>query len=395
MDGTYTGGASMILPPEGLNGASGLPITIRALNDGKVLINGGGTNQPVVLSNNDWFVVEGLNACCSSNSVVSLSHSNNNLVRRVTGWDAADNNEDIFGVHHGSYNLFEDVAGWGTARKIFSASQGGDYTTFRRAWGRWERSTVVGPKMTYTLAYNNYHVTCENCIGTWSGQGMPETYVLKDYRGNALKNLSGYAVDQPYGIFSTDREDGDKNAYSRLLGSLAYITPTDRYGAGRLIFITQLDSIEIKDTAAYIAPGTNESVLPFGLYGLINATPQHLVAEDLTAFGGATSVFKGWLIGNTWAASSPLSGYAPGESVLNTSRGANLSNRYQDGILTNEPLWPWPMNQRIKDALIQSGRPPVDVTAVISLLLRPEARLPVEVPPEPPPSREVPTRPAN
>ncbi len=52
-------------------------------------------------------------------------------------------------------------------------SYGGDYTTIRRAWGRWERSTVVGPKMTYTLAYNNYHLTCENCLGTWSGQGMP------------------------------------------------------------------------------------------------------------------------------------------------------------------------------------------------------------------------------
>ena len=37
--------------------------------------------------------------------------------------------------------------------------------------------------MTYTLAYNNYHLTCENCLGTWSGQGMPETYVLLDYDG--------------------------------------------------------------------------------------------------------------------------------------------------------------------------------------------------------------------
>ncbi len=50
LDGTYTGYESMILPPKGLNGASGLPITIRALNDGKVLINGKGGLPPVQLS---------------------------------------------------------------------------------------------------------------------------------------------------------------------------------------------------------------------------------------------------------------------------------------------------------------------------------------------------------
>jgi hypothetical protein len=364
LDGTYTGWSGMIIPPQGLNGASGLPITIRALNDGKVLINGGGTNQPVVLSNNDWFDIEGLNACCSSNSVVSLSNSNNNVIRRVTGWNAADNNEVIFGVHYGSYNLFEDVAGWGTARKIFSASQGGDYTTFRRAWGRWERSTVVGPKMTYTLAYNSYHVTCENCIGTWSGQGMPETYVLKDYSGNPLKTLSGYAVDQPYGIFSTDREDGDKNAYSRLFGSLAYVLAADRYSPSNAIYATTLDSIDIKDTAASVAPG--RGARPLGLWGPAGSTNLH--ASDISSFGDSSSAIQTvWNPSNIFSAASPAA-YSWGEDIFNSTRGANLCYQYKDGNLTSQPLWPWPMNQRIKDALVQSGRAPVDINATIQSL---------------------------
>jgi hypothetical protein len=89
-----------------------------------------------------------------------------------------------------------------------------------------------------------------------------------------------------------------------------------------------------------------------------------------------------------------MSGYAPGENILNTARGANLYYRYQDGNLTNQPLWPWPMNQRIIDGLVQSGRDPVDITAtVVKLLFRPAPRAPV-VPATPPPSpREVPTRP--
>ena len=38
--------------------------------------------------------------------------------------------------------------------------------------------------MTYTLAYNNYNMTCENCIGTWSGERMKQTYTLLDYKAN-------------------------------------------------------------------------------------------------------------------------------------------------------------------------------------------------------------------
>lgn len=48
-----------------------------------------------------------------------------------------------------------------------------------------------------------------------------------------------------------------------------------------------------------------------------------------------------------------------------------ICKRYVNGTLTNQPLWPWPMNQRIKDALVQSGREPHDVTQTMSQLLGP------------------------
>jgi hypothetical protein len=368
LDGTYTNWSARILPPTGLNGASGLPITIRAVNDGKVLISGGGS-APVHLDYNDWFVVEGINACCAGQTVVELSHAHNNVIRRVAAWDAADNNSEIFGVHsNSSFNVLEDVAGWGTARKIFQMSQGGDYTTIRRAWGRWERSTAVGPKMTYSMAYNNYHLTCENCLGTWSGQGMPSSYVLMGYdgtpwTGTGAGTYTNHDVDQPYGIFSVDFESGDKNANAKLLGSLAYILSTDTYKPSFAVFVTKLDSVEIKDTTAYIAPGTNPSVLPFGLYGLVGSTNLH--ASDITSFGGASSTIQTvWSPSNIWSGASPAA-YSAGENIFNTTRGANLCYQYQNGNLTNQPLWPWPMNQRIKDALVQSGRASVDITAAI------------------------------
>ncbi|MBN2494619.1 MAG: hypothetical protein JXR96_08530 [Deltaproteobacteria bacterium] len=35
--------------------------------------------------------------------------------------------------------------------------------------------------------------------------------------------------------------------------------------------------------------------------------------------------------------------------------GAQIEHRYVDGVLTAEPLWPWPMNERIEAAMVQSG----------------------------------------
>ncbi len=187
LDGSYADPASMLVPPAGLNGSADRPITVRALHEGKVLVDGQGKRLPVGLRRNDWFVIEGINACCSSATVVGLDHANHNVIRRVAAWDSADGNNDIFGIHYGEHNLLEDVAGWGVARKIFESSQGGDFTTIRRAWGRWEGSHVVGPKMVYTLAYNNFNMIVENAIGTWSGEKMQESYVLQDYFGRPWK----------------------------------------------------------------------------------------------------------------------------------------------------------------------------------------------------------------
>ncbi len=82
----------MINPPAGISGVDGSPITVKALYDGGVLITGHATRAPVLSGHNDWFVVEGVNACCSSGSVVDLDHSSHNVIRRVAAWDAADGN---------------------------------------------------------------------------------------------------------------------------------------------------------------------------------------------------------------------------------------------------------------------------------------------------------------
>ncbi len=110
--------------------------------------------------------------------------------------------------------------------------------------------------MTYTLAYNNYNMTCENCIGTWSGERMKQTYVLLDYygkpwTGRGAGTYTDYAVDQPYGIFGIDALTGDKNARTKLLGSIAYVRGGDRFAPSQAIFVTKVDSVEVADTVVY------------------------------------------------------------------------------------------------------------------------------------------------
>lgn len=56
---------------------------------------------------------------------------------------------------------------------------------------------------------------------------------------------------------------------------------------------------------------------------------------------------------------------------MRTPQGARLLRRYQDGVLTDQPLWPWPVNQRIIEAMKSAGYAPVDVTATIEKLLGP------------------------
>lgn len=373
LDGEYTGSASMINPPQNLSGTSSARITVQALNDGKVFINGQGSHYPVQLKYNNYFVIEGINAANSAASVVSISQSHNNIVRRVAAWDAADGNHSIFGIHNANYNLLEDVAGWGIARKIYESSQGGNYTTIRRSWGRWEGSHVVGPKMTYTLAYNNYNMIVENAIGTWSGERMKQTYTLLDYygkpwTGNGAGTYTNYGVDQAYGIFGNDGFTGsDKNARAKLLGSFAYIRGADRFQPSQAIFITKIDSVDIAHSGAYIQPGTHTNKRPYALYNLQTATGTGLAIRNSTSIGGAGPYY-----GSEWK----KSGLSEGTSLstvanpfTSSTSGANLCYRYQNGTLTNQPLWPWPMNQRIIDATAKSGRAAVDVTKTIESML--------------------------
>jgi hypothetical protein len=396
LGGTYVGSDSMITPPRGLSGTSTNPITVRALRDGDVLIDGQFARVPVSFQyGTNWWVVEGINARNSIGSVLNVHRSGGISFRRIVAWDVKiDHGNSVVGIHHtedplaqGAPILLEDVAAFGTGRKTFDGSQRGDNVTCRRCWGRWEGSTSQGPKMTFSLVYANYGYRCENCIAMWSGESMPETYEIERNDGTILPKTN-FGVDQPYGLIAMDGSSlADKCKNVRLQGSLALVrssdvVPNNLVGGGVLVF-GNIGCYTIRHTMAIVQPGGNAHVRGFRLD---NGTGISQLAANITSVRSASA---GDRLGASWS----ISGESTGTSLplvanpwTTSGAGANLCKQWVNGQPTSQPLWPWPMNDRIKAATASAGaysgpcptcsggrmaRKSTDITAIVESLLGP------------------------
>jgi hypothetical protein len=389
LDGKYTGENSMITPPEGLSGSIGKPITVKALNDGKAEIDGENTRPVVYLRFNDYFVLEGFNVHSSGPNadVVQLDRSNNNIIRRVIAWDApAVGNREVFAVNYGSDNLLEDVAGWGSGRKIFGLFSD-TRTTLRRCFFRftYHMDTKSFWKVAMTMGYYSTETLIENCVGTWDE--LPGTY-----------------ESQRYAIFGTDNFGAGPH---RVLGSIGYHLSTQR-GTPNFIFSTVNfgPSYIIKDvigytdrtdnigvfaldsktsvTASYLTSiggsGLGDNDFSYSVFAQNQVgTVHHIIVQNSkrngTNVGDRFDYVRYWNNVNNYTDSAPVhftvanpNFTANGGNILQVglseaerpkvdgqSVGAQIQYRYVNGVLTNEPLWPWPMNERIKAAMIVSG----------------------------------------
>jgi hypothetical protein len=320
-----------------------MPITVRALTDGKVVIDGQSVHEPVRLLDNDYFVLEGFDAHSSNKSVIKIGKGSDKVaVRRVCAWDAADSNFFAFEASGNQNVLFEDVCGFGIARKIFDSSNG---TIFRRAWGRWEASTAGGPKTVFQLGYNDSDAVCENCIATWETRQR--------------------VVNQPTSLFRAGASQGmDGNV--QYLGSIGYLLSDagvpPRVG---LMFHSAIYRAFFRDIVLY----TQLKVKPLQVRNTtIPCTSCRLI--NITEIGGIASQ-----IGSDWTTTNRIS-VATVDATPNIwngakSNGARICKRYVNGTLTDIPLWPWPMNRRIIDAMKAAGKSPVDVTRTMEKLFGP------------------------
>ena len=140
LDGVY----HEMLNPNVRNGQPGMPITIRAKNDGKVIIDGEHVRLPVKLGDTwpgpigNYFVIEGIIAK-NSNGMVYDIKGDHNILRRVSGYNAnTDTNSHVFSISSGDYNLIEDCIAAGTGRKMVLVHIG-QHNTIRRCFADWRQ----------------------------------------------------------------------------------------------------------------------------------------------------------------------------------------------------------------------------------------------------------------
>lgn len=393
-NGTYTGDSGMLHPPTNLSGTSGHPITVITETDGGVLIDGQFARIPVLWDHNDWWVVSGFNAAHSSSDVMSIyPGSDNNIFSRICAWDANPNgNNLVWQFWQASGNLAVDTCAFGSGRKLYASFEMSGLT-LRRPFAMWNHINVdAGPFITYSLFYDSDHVIIENPIGT---------------RDEDSDSLPDGKTDQ--GIFSADRLDeySDCELHSGYYGGLAIILGTqniiqsDNHG-GELHGSQVAGSVTFQDDLLYITPGTHLSLTRV-LMAHYDATftggcaANTLTANrkmiNVTTIGQGDGSFpnsidtsapnNGWTNTNYTDVNSIAAIYpGSGETLYVGSAGTKLRYQYQNGTLTTTPLWPWPMNQRIKDAMLIAGRTPFDVNATrISLFGQSPDENPAGTPP--------------
>jgi hypothetical protein len=324
-------------------------------------------SQPAALQYNSWFVIEGINAAHGNWGVIGAGDgANNNIFRRVIAWDGTgagcDQNSMPMGAGANgnppgsSDNLFEDVAAWGCGRKTFGL--------FRDT-----RTTVLRG-----FFMKNKH------SGELGGGGAPFTYAydsIDNYVANTIVTqdlaYGGTVPDNNSGIFDKDHYlsyDGPLplTIQHTLRGNMAYVLDGQGRSPGTLWTMG-------------LALCRGPSGAPEGL--VVNVDAQNLLIMrrneawpregfnglGVSISGDCENVARNWtdslgpLNGGTHTTDTgdqPLGAFRDGllnrGAATQPSTGAWLRYRYNpDKSLSTTELWPWPMNERIKDALVASG----------------------------------------
>jgi hypothetical protein len=370
MDGTYY----QTLAPNVRDGTAANPITVKAQHDGKAIIDGQNRRNTVSFgyAPNGWFVgqyyvVEGIVAKNSSESVYEIDTDHVTL-RRVSGYNAfTDDNWHIFSIW-GNYNLIEDCVASGSGRKMVlifaSTNQYGQHNTIRRCFASYRE-------------WDGRNLDIE-----WPWSEAFEAYNA-DY--NLFENDIAYGYFANSGFSLLSQGPGDDNVGNKVLGSIAIDGGEDLLGNpihwGKIRPQPTQASI-IKDISVLchrvgfllwhggdIRDNLLQDILSWGnasvgvgmceqpnmSNNVVNRATIFHNGLDLQNYGNDVDAFQADIARLTVTNSriDVISSSAP-----KTGEGARLQNRYVDGVLKDgsdgtpaQSLWPWPMEQRIRDEM--------------------------------------------
>ncbi len=376
LDGIYTGTNSMIKPPGGVQGTAGSPITIRAVNEGSVTLNGQGTQNRCIhlfygngtTTANHYFNIVGINAWNGLNEVVACLASNC-IFQRCVFWDAVPGLEAHQVARFAAWNcLVEDCAAFGQGRYLMGANQMGNdspnpVTTFRRCFTCFHNSTFTlsTPKASMLYWYNNDPTIWENCISTWDNgtvtgaQAVLWAAAANPYYHGAtnveIKGCIAYVKDSQGAPSALASVGAFENSHITFTNCVGYMGPTHN-SASQFSWDLRVHN-DTNDTGLPAGSGHHSYV------GTMQVT-------NCTGIGAQTAnIHADWTKSN-YDEATTVAGVYTGSNTLwvnNGTTGATVCRRYVDGTLTTDGLWPWPMNARIFTAMGIAGYTPINVTS--------------------------------
>ncbi len=378
-----------------ISGEPGNPITFKAENDGQVTIDGQGVRWVCYIGDSSesaprtqYINVEGIRCRNSSVGTFSVMRSDYINVKRVSAYHSGGGNNPMFDLWRSTYALLEDVAASGNGRVMYNPSAC-DHITIRRAFGYWWSSDST-PR-NYMQIYGSDNVLVENNVGilketvshqvggiaVWANRWDDSADYNKIY-GNVMYGFNG----NYYSVNSSDNQILGNNIFKDnvALGNpknagISYLYPngfahySDPNTVVEHMTITQMangSGYDIRNNY----PGTgygpagmlkNSDILNNERYGILDYTGTLTHTHDNVYgqplgnyYGGGEGPYESHLSPDYNIATYGKGGYLmraqnlKGLGESGADIGAEVLYRSVDGVLTSTPLWPWPMEDRIR-----------------------------------------------
>lgn len=327
--GTYSSAS----PPQGKAGTATAPITVLAATDGSVVITGG-----LVLVNNSYLTFEGFKITNANYSVEAHSAGVGLTTHHVTfrrcGFNTSTTSESggislYDGTHH---MLFEDFWIWGGGRYalLCYGGPGGsppnkscDYNTFRRGVIRQGpgSSSPGNPEAAMSFYYGSNNLI-ENVIALDGNQDSDSSnaafYITSHSPPPEVSNnrFMGVIALNNNGVgFYSDSDNGAIANGNQLINSVIWV----KSGADGIDFYNSNGSCTGNVVKNVTVGSTLNKVIG---YSNCDVTTTLSISSPLA---------------------SPTITYLP-----QATNGADVTKRYENGVLSNISLWPFPNEARIK-----------------------------------------------
>jgi hypothetical protein len=350
-NGTYKEEVGAVRQPPA--GTAGKLTVIRAETDGGAVVDMQGEGVPLTITASH-VAIEGMKFVNSSESVGNLDGDFIQVRRTAFGNAGASEYHTLLGAT-GNDILIEDCWLWGRGNGVLVGS--GDNTDSANTRFRTTLRRVVIRLDSYVGTRGYRGVVLYN-----ASDALLENVIVLDFNPTTKPPQEGTS-----GFRS--RFMNDTGRTHRYLGTIALHLPYDGYDMADSNYENVIawdlkgrGMIESGPNSGYrIRNATVGSVQSDGIQPYVTSVGNSLVYQvgGSSVGGDYNAFFQTALPSNASNAisSDPKLKYitrieadspAFGSGAGGSNRGATVVNRYENGVLTNQPLWPWPNQARIK-----------------------------------------------